>query len=63
MFHIILQTTIENKEFLEKSLEKCIENNKFSLFSKDLKKVFDCVGNLTFYVKYDIIKKRLLSAV
>lgn len=47
MINIIIQTIIENKEFLEKSLENSIKNNEISLFSRDLRQVFDEAGRKT----------------
>ncbi len=47
MINSIIQSIIENKEFLEKSLEKSIKNNEISIFSKDLRKVFDEAGRKT----------------
>ncbi len=47
MINSIIQTVIENKEFLEKSLEKSIKNNEISMFSRDLRKVFDEAGRKT----------------
>ena len=44
MINIIIQTIIENKEFIEKSLEKSVKECELSLFSKDLRKVFDEAG-------------------
>lgn len=43
MINRIIQTIIENKEFLEKS----INANEISMFSKDLRKVLDEVGRKT----------------
>ena len=41
MINSIIQSIIENKDFLEKSLENSIKNNEISIFSRDLRKVFD----------------------
>ena len=41
MVNIIIQTIIENKEFIEKSLEKSVETGEISMFNQDLRKVFD----------------------
>ena len=40
MINSIIQSIIENKDFLEKS----IKNNEISMFSRDLRKVFDEAG-------------------
>ena len=34
MINSIIQSIIENKNFLEKSLEKSIKNNEISMFSR-----------------------------
>lgn len=47
MINSIIQTIIENKDFLEKSLEKSIKANEISMFSRDLRKVFDEAGRKT----------------
>ncbi len=47
MINSIIQSIIENKEFLEKSLEKSIRNNEISIFSRDLRKVLDEAGRKT----------------
>ncbi len=47
MINSIIQTIIENKEFLEKSLEKSIKASEISMFSRDLRKVFDEAGRKT----------------
>lgn len=47
MINSIIQTIIENKDFLEKSLEKSIKESEISIFSRDLRKVFDEVGRKT----------------
>lgn len=39
MINRIIQTIIENKGFLEKSLENSINANELSMFSRDLRKV------------------------
>lgn len=44
MINSIIQTVIENKEFLEKSLERSVKAGEISMFSKDLRKVFDEAG-------------------
>lgn len=38
MINSIIQSIIENKDFLEKSLENSIKNNEISMFSRDLRK-------------------------
>lgn len=47
MINSIIQTIIENKDFLEKSLEECIKSNEISMFSRNLRKVFDEAGRKT----------------
>ena len=47
MINIIIQTIIENKEKIEKSLKRSIEEGEISLFSQDLRKVFDEAGRKT----------------
>lgn len=47
MINRIIQTIIENKEFLEKSLEKSIKASEISMFSRDLRKVLDEAGRKT----------------
>ena len=47
MINRIIQTIIENKGFLEKSLENSINANELSMFSRDLRKVFDEAGRKT----------------
>lgn len=47
MINRIIQTIIENKGFLEKSLENSINANEISMFSRDLRKVFDEAGRKT----------------
>ena len=47
MINRIIQTIIENKDFLEKSLKNSIKFNEISMFSRDLRKVFDEAGRKT----------------
>ena len=47
MINRIIQTIIKNKDFLEKSLENSINANEISMFSRDLRKVFDEAGRKT----------------
>jgi len=47
MINRIIQTIIENKDFLEKSLERSVNANEISIFSKDLRQVFDEAGRKT----------------
>ncbi len=47
MINSIIQTIIENKEFLEKSLEKSIKASEISMFSRDLRQVLDEAGRKT----------------
>ena len=44
MINRIIQTIIENKDFLEKSLEESVKASEISMFSRDLRKVFDEAG-------------------
>lgn len=47
MINRIIQTIIENKDFLEKSLEKSVKESEISIFTRDLRKVFDEAGRKT----------------
>lgn len=47
MINSIIQTIIENKEILEKSLERSIKESEISIFSRELRKVFDEAGRKT----------------
>ena len=47
MINSIIQTIIENKNFLEKSLEKSVKASEISMFSRDLRKVLDEAGRKT----------------
>ena len=47
MINRIIQTIIENKYFLEKSLEESIKSSEISMFSRDLRTVFDKAGRET----------------
>lgn len=47
MINSIIQTIIENKDFLEKSLEKSVNCGEISMFSRDLRQVFDEAGRKT----------------
>lgn len=47
MINRIIQTIIENKEFLEKSLEESVKASEMSMFSRDLRKIFDEAGRKT----------------
>lgn len=47
MINIIIQTIIENKEFLKKSLEESVKCGEISSFSKKLRTVFDDAGRKT----------------
>lgn len=47
MINIIIQTIIENKEILEKSLEESVKCGEISSFSKKLRTVFDDAGRKT----------------
>ena len=47
MINRIIQTIIENKDFLEKSLEESIKLGEISMFSRDLRTVFDKAGRET----------------
>lgn len=47
MINSIIQTIIENKDILEKSLEKSVKECEISIFSRDLRNVFDEAGRKT----------------
>ena len=47
MINSIIQTIIENKDFLEKSLEESVKASEISIFSINLRKVFDEAGRRT----------------
>ena len=47
MINIIIQTIIENKDFLEKSLEEGVKAGEISMFSRNLRNVFDEAGRKT----------------
>ena len=47
MINSIIQTIIENKDFLEKSLTESVKAGEISMFSRDLRKVFDAAGRKT----------------
>ena len=47
MINSIIQTVIENKDFLEKSLESSVKSGELSIFSRDLRTVFDEAGRKT----------------
>ena len=47
MINRIIQTIVENKDFLEKSLENSVNAGEISMFSRDLRKVFDEAGRKT----------------
>ena len=61
MINSIIQTVIENKEFLEKSLEKSIKAGEISLFSRDLRKVLDESGRKTIVGILETVDKMLLE--
>ena len=62
MINIILQTIIENKEFIEKSLEKSVQEGEISLFSRDLRKVFDEAGRKTLVGILEMIDTTLFES-
>lgn len=47
MINSIIQTIIENKDFLEKSLEESVKAGEISMFSRKLREVFDEAGRKT----------------
>ena len=61
MINSIIQSIIENKEFLEKSLEKSIKNNEISMFSRDLRKVLDEAGRKTIVGILETVDKILFE--
>lgn len=61
MINRIIQTIIENKDFLEKSLEKSINANEISMFSRDLREVFDEAGRKLEYETKDLRKRNLMT--
>ena len=62
MINIIPQTIIENKEFIEKSLEKSVQEGKISLFSRDLRKVFDEARRKTLVGILEMIDTTLIES-
>ncbi len=56
MINIIIQTIIENKELLEKSLEESVKSGEISTFSKKLRSVFDNAGRKTLVGILNIIE-------
>ena len=62
MINIIIQTIIENKEILEKSLEESVKNNEISMFSRDLRKVFDEAGRKTLVGIFESIDTVLFES-
>lgn len=62
MINRIIQTIIENKEFLEKSLENSIKSSEISMFSKDLRKVFDEAGRKTIVGIMETIDRILFES-
>lgn len=61
MINSIIQSIIENKDFLEKSLENSIKNNEISMFSRDLRKVFDEAGRKTIVGILETVDKILFE--
>lgn len=61
MINSIIQSIVENKEFLEKSLEKSIKNNEISMFSRDLRKVLDEAGRKTIVGILETVDKILFE--
>ena len=61
MINSIIQSIIENKDFLEKSLENSIKNNEISMFSRDLRKVFDEAGRKTIMGILETVDKILFE--
>ena len=62
MINSIIQIVIENKEFLEKSLEKSIEAGEISMFSRDLRNVFDEAGKKTIVGILENVDKVLFES-
>ena len=62
MINIIIQTIIENKEKIEKSLKRSIEEGEISLFSQDLRKVFDEAGRKTLVGILEMIDTTLFES-
>lgn len=54
MINRIIQTIVENKDFLEKSLENSINTNEISMFSRDLRKrtLMTDYGNIEYRRRY-----------
>ena len=54
MINRIIQTIVENKDFLEKSLENSINANEISMFSRDLRKrtLMTDYGNIEYRRRY-----------
>lgn len=63
MINIIIQTIIENKEFIEKSLEESVKAGEISMFSKDLRKVFDEAGRKALVGILEMIDTTLFESV
>lgn len=61
MINSIIQSIIENKDFLEKSLENSIKNNEISMFSRDLRKVLDEAGRKTIVGILETVDKILFE--
>lgn len=59
MINSIIQTIIENKDFLEKSLEESVKASEISMFSRDLRKrtVMTDYGNIEYLRRYYRNKK------
>lgn len=62
MINIIIQTIIENKEFLEKSLEESVKCGEISTFSKNLRNVFDEAGRKTLVGILETIDSKLFES-
>ena len=62
MINIIIQTIIENKEFLEKSLEESVKCGEISTFSKKLRNVFDDAGRKTLVGILETIDKAIFES-
>ena len=62
MINIIIQTIIENKEFLEKSLEESVKWGEISTFSKKLRNVFDDAGRKTLVGILETIDKAIFES-
>lgn len=61
MINSIIQSIIENKDFLEESLENSIKDDEISMFSRDLRKVLDEAGRKTIVGILEAVDKILFE--